>query len=246
MAKNRSYLLRYIIFVSQTPKDCGDISFVLAGHADPGEGEHKIMEYIRSNKLRGGPAWPPNLRHCLYGLDADLIMLALATHEPNFVLLREDVAVMDRRRYKKLETDVLATPWQLLHLCLVREYLDLEFRSLQPKLRFPYDLEKIIDDFVFLCFFIGNDFLPSLPFLTIANGSLNTMIDLYKVSLVTGDGYFTSSGKIHWGRCLVYLNRLKEMELDRLRDLADHNKLVERRKKSMLALIQHSNLFEPT
>ena len=73
------------------------VKIVVSGHEVPGEGEHKIQQYIRHMKADSAN-WDPNQSHVVHGLDADLIMLGLATHEPNFCLLREEVLTERVRR----------------------------------------------------------------------------------------------------------------------------------------------------
>ena len=130
---------------------------ILSGHETPGEGEHKIMDFIRYEKSL--PGYDPNIRHCLYGLDADLMMLGMATHDPHFSLLREEVRFGGKKNAaaNKRTPTPEETTFHLLHLSLLREYIDHEFSDVREKLvTFDYDLESIIDDWILLGFLVGN------------------------------------------------------------------------------------------
>lgn len=65
-----------------------------------------------------------------------------------------------------------------MHINILRESFALEFQYLMQVLPFQYSLERIIDDFVFMCVFVGNDFVPGLPTLDIAEGGLNTVFEV--------------------------------------------------------------------
>jgi len=167
------------------------------------------MEYLRHAKAQ--PDYDPNVRHCLYGLDADLIMLGLLSHDPHFALLREEVTFgRDKQKPKELET----TNFYLLHLSILREYLQLEFNHLENSLDFTYDFERIIDDFILLAFFVGNDFLPNLPYLHINEGALALMFDIYKRVLPSCGGYINEAGIINLDRLEIVLIELEKVEYE--------------------------------
>lgn len=200
----------------------------------PGEGEHKIMEFVRSQ--RSSPEHDPNTRHVIYGLDADLIMLGLATHEPHFRVLREDVFAQEGKvRMCKLcgqkghderackgeakekdgefdEKDKAhpLKPFIWLHVSVLREYLAVELDV--PGLPFRFDLERAIDDWVFMCFFVGNDFLPHLPSLEIRENGIDTLMAIWKDNLPHMGGYVTKDGHVDLERAQYIMNGLAKQE----------------------------------
>ncbi|KHJ32372.1 putative 5 -3 exoribonuclease 1 [Erysiphe necator] len=200
-------------FISKKVSDDANwknVKIILSGHEVPGEGEHKIMEYIRLAKAQ--PDYDPNVRHCLYGLDADLIMLGLLSHDPHFCLLREEVTFGRASKSKSKELEY--QKFYLMHLCIVREYLELEFQELKKPgaLKFDFDLENVIDDFILMAFFVGNDFLPNLPNLHINEGALALMFKIYKIILPKIDGYINEGGFINMERLAILLDELSHVE----------------------------------
>lgn len=210
------------------------VKVIISDATVPGEGEHKIMEFIRSQ--RSSPEHNPNTRHVIYGLDADLIMLGLATHEPHFRVLREDVFFQDsnartcricgqkgheardcrgQAKVKDGEFDEKDNahplkPFIWLHVSILREYLEAELYV--PGQPFRFDLERAIDDWVFMCFFCGNDFLPHLPSLEIREDGIDTLIAIWRDNIPHMGGYLTKDGHVDLERAQFILDGLAKQE----------------------------------
>lgn len=181
---------------------------IVSGPDVPGEGEHKVMDFIRESQAEYektkestdlyGPGWT----HVLYGLDADLIMLGLVTHESNFMLLREKMSVVmagrGRNKYRKKKDMMEYTrhDFELLELSSLRKLLAIQFRKFSDQLAGDYSLDRIVDDFVFMCMLVGNDFLSHCPHLEINGGAISLMMTTYIDLLPDWGGYLTDRDKI--------------------------------------------------
>ena len=243
MTRLAKYLRFYIRERINTCPGWKKFKVILSDASVPGEGEHKIMSFIRQQ--RTAPDYDPNQRHILHGLDADLIMLALATHEAHFTILREEVVFGRRNKEEQKEQAELQRrrilsglpptqkPLQFLFINVLREYLKIDFKQLESTVPFGYEFERVVDDFVFLCFFVGNDFLPHLPSLDIRDGAIDFLLIIYKQILPSLGGYLTNAGEVDLSRVDVILGKVGQVENEifRRRRIKEERDKVRRNQK---------------
>jgi 5'-3' exoribonuclease 1 len=151
------------------------LEIIFSNEKAPGEGEHKAINYMRYYRNE-------NETYCIHGLDADLIMLSLGTHLPKFYILREDMYDYTNEYF-------------LINIGEVHD-------NLAELIRWSHsdnDFNKInaINDFIFLCFMVGNDFLPHIPSIEIIENGIELILEVYK-KVCKSYGHITenTNGKI--------------------------------------------------
>lgn len=124
-----------------------------------GEGEAKILDHIKATAI-------PQNNDIIYGLDADLIMLSLLSDQNNIYLLREPT-FYDMK---------VQRPFLLMNIQMLRQSISLECSGNDDS---EYDVNGVWD-YVVLCFFQGNDFIPPLSFLKIKYNGIEMVVQTYR------------------------------------------------------------------
>jgi 5'-3' exonuclease len=136
-----------------------NINYIYSSYHTDGEGEHKILQHIRNTNLI-------NKEIVIYGLDADLIFLSLASQKQNIFLLRES-AQFNNKENKDSDDKIEE---ELSYVSI--DETNNAFDEIMDK-------KNIRNDFIFLCFFIGNDFLPHLPSVNIKCNGMEILLETY-------------------------------------------------------------------
>lgn len=192
---------------------------IISSSNEPGEGEHKIFEYIREHAAEHAEQTT-----VIYGLDADLIMLCMShLHiSRNIYLYREtpefvksiNVTLDEKERY----------------------YMDIpEFAdAIVENLRFPTPLPQggggmlgvcgaLVApqlDYIFMCFMLGNDFMPHFPALNIRTTGIATLMDAYRAVFKPGESIIQCTGSnwsIHWPNYKRFVAHLAAQETTLIR-----------------------------
>jgi len=172
-----------------------------------GEGEHKLFEYIRKF-----PEQHNEQNTVIYGLDADLIMLAI-NHLPvskNIYLFRETPHFI-----QSISSDLLPNETYLMDIPELAKAIVME---MNPPLEEPNRKEGFapllskVGDYIFLCFFLGNDFMPHFPSVNIRTGGVDKMMNAYKATIGGTDEFLTNGKQINWKNVRKIVQHLATLE----------------------------------
>jgi 5'-3' exoribonuclease 1 len=178
------------------------LDIIISGSNQFGEGEHKLFDYIRLNPQK----------HLLettiiYGLDADLIMLSI-NHLPvcpNIYLFRETPHFI-----QSIDSSLEPNSNYFLD---IPEFTTTLTRYMNNNAELTSRQKiNIVYDYIFICFFLGNDFLPHFPAINIRTGGVDKMINAYKATIGNTNLNLTDGKTIYWGNVRKIVQQLSNQE----------------------------------
>jgi len=178
-------ILDHLDGMSKKSKKRKKIKTTYSSYHTAGEGEHKILQDIKSRNLDD--------KHCvIYGLDADLIFLALASGQRNLQLLREEQhfgAALKTKEMKEVkdknafDEEFNYVPIDYMKECINDHINKLVQEQTGKNNRYKHDVKlgsvDFTNDFVLLGCLLGNDFMPHLPSVNIRTNGLDILLKCY-------------------------------------------------------------------
>jgi 5'-3' exoribonuclease 1 len=199
-------------FIKHVNASYPKIQVVVSGSDEEGEGEHKMIHYIKG---LANTNTQPEL-DLIYGLDADLIMLSLTSHNADIVLMRE------AQDFGRLGGEQTRVPFKYLLINNLRKSIC----DVVSPLAETSTTQSIITDYVFICVLLGNDFVPSLSFLKIKDGAVDILLDAYRdtctdTTIITHDSN-SQTYSVNMSALDRFIQRLKEQEDELMQCVVGH------------------------
>ncbi len=204
-------------YFKNNEKKYGLNEIIVNGSDKVGEGEHKIFEYLRNKKSHS------NECTFIYGLDADLIMLGL-NHLPiakHIYLYRETPEFI-----KSINSSLNPNESYVLDLPELSQAIVSTMNN-GRKVNNKQQSNRLYD-YIFLCFFLGNDFMPHFPAINIRINGIEIMINAYKKILGDTNKNLTNGKEIYWSNVYDLVFELSENEWN---NIVSNNKTRERQSK---------------
>ena len=193
-------LEKYVEKFFSNDEKFGVKKIIVNGPNKSGEGEHKIYEYIRTNI-----DFHKDRKTVIYGLDADLLMLTLnhLEYTENLYLFRETPHFI-----QSLDKSLEPNKSYLIDMPKMADKivsdLDIETANVSEKI-------NLLRDYIFIFFFLGNDFLPHFPALNIRTDGINRITAAYQMTLKKV-GNLTNNNNINWKNLQVFIEILSKQE----------------------------------
>jgi 5'-3' exonuclease len=181
-------------------------SVFVAAPDEPGEGEHKLYAHMREN-----PHQRPDETSAVYGLDADLLMLSLLHLQvcPSLYVFRE---APQFGSITKTLLEESTKPDEPLFLDIAKMG-----RSIVSSMKCSTgDDPHRLQDYVFICFFLGNDFLPHFPSMNIRTHGIDVLLEVYRQEIGSKINTYLLSKekepKIQWKQLSRFIKTLAKCE----------------------------------